>query len=188
MDLFCNPNLVDGIHKTKDVMTLQSNGGQMKVCHKSTITSYKHEVWYAKNAITNIIALSNLITQYRVTYDRNDDMFIVHRETVSKPDMHFKMHASGLHYYDPNDGDFVLNIKTVAENKMGYTKRQLKGAELARTLYANLGYPSMKDYKWVIQSNQIKDCPVTVDDVVAANKIWGKDIAAIKGKTTRTKP
>jgi hypothetical protein len=82
---------------------------------------------------------------------------------------------------------FVLNINTVAENKMGYTKRKLKGAELARTMYANLGYPSMKDYKWVIQSNQIKDCPVTVDDVVSTNKIWGKDIAAIKCKTTREK-
>jgi hypothetical protein len=188
MDLFCNPRLVNNIHKTNDVMTLQSNGGQMKVHHKASITSYKHDVWFEKNAITNIIALSNLITQYRVTYDSDDKMFVVHRETVGKPCMHFKMHASGLHYYDPADDDFTFNINTVAENKMGYTKRQLQGAEQARTLYANLGYPSMKDYKWVIQSNQIKDCPVTVDDVLAANKIWGKDIAAIKGKTTRTKP
>ena len=70
---------------------------------------------------------------------------------------------------------------------MGFTKRQLKGAELARTLYSNLGYPSMKDFKWVIQSNQIKDCPVTVDDVMTANQIWRKDIAALKGKTTRSK-
>jgi hypothetical protein len=45
----------------------------------------------------------------------------------------------------------------------------------------------MKDFKWVIQSSQIKDCPVTVDDVVAVNEIWGKDIAALKGKTTRSK-
>ena len=89
--------------------------------------------------------------------------------------MHFKMHLSGLHYYDPQDTNFSFNINTVSQNKMGFTKRQLKGAELARTLYSNLGYPSMKDYKWVIQSNQIKDCPVTVDDVVAAHRIWGKD-------------
>jgi hypothetical protein len=32
----------------------------------------------------------------------------------------------------------------------------------------------MKDFKWVIQSNLIKDCPVTVDDVITANKIWEK--------------
>ena len=46
----------------------------------------------------------------------------------------------------------------------------------------------MKDFKWVILSNQIKDCPVTSADVEIANTIWGKNIAALKGKTTRTKP
>jgi hypothetical protein len=52
-----------------------------------------------------------------------------------------------------------------------------------------LSYPSWKDFKWVIQSNQIKDCPVTVQDVDVALKILGKNIAALKGKrTTRSKP
>jgi hypothetical protein len=122
MDLFCNPDLVNGIHKTRDEMTLQSNGGQMKVRHKAKITSYKHKVWFDKDAITNIIALSNLITQYRVTYNSNDEMFIVHRESVNKPNMHFRMHESGLHYYDPRDDNFTFNINTVSENKLGYTK------------------------------------------------------------------
>jgi hypothetical protein len=45
----------------------------------------------------------------------------------------------------------------------------------------------MKDFKWVIRSNQIKDCPVTVQDIDVALKIWGKTIAALKGKTTRSK-
>jgi hypothetical protein len=45
----------------------------------------------------------------------------------------------------------------------------------------------MKDFKWVIQSNQIKDCPVTVQYINVARKIWGKNIAALKGKTTRSK-
>jgi hypothetical protein len=188
MDLFCNPLLVHSIKKSKKSMKLQSNGGTMTVNHKASITSYEHEVWFDKNAITNIIALSNLITQYRVTYDSNDKMFVVHRTSVNLPNMHFRMHSSGLHYYDPRDENFSFNIQTVTENKAGFTKRQLQGAELARTLYSNLGYPSMKDFKWVIQSSQIKDCPVTVDDVINANQIWGKNIAALKGKTTRSTP
>jgi hypothetical protein len=40
----------------------------------------------------------------------------------------------------------------------------------------------------VIRSNQIKDCLVTVQDVDVALKIWGKNIAVLKGKTTRSKP
>jgi hypothetical protein len=47
---------------------------------------------------------------------------------------------------------------------------------------------SWKDFKWVIRSNQIKDCPVTVQDADVALKIWGKNsIAALKGKSTRSK-
>jgi hypothetical protein len=62
---------------------------------------YNKTVWFSTRAITNIIALRNLIDQYRVTYDSDDLMFIVHPETESKPKMEFKMHKSGLHYYDP---------------------------------------------------------------------------------------
>ena len=40
----------------------------------------------------------------------------------------------------------------------------------------------------MIRSNQIKDCPVTVDDIDVASKIWGKDIAMLKGKTVKKKP
>jgi hypothetical protein len=45
----------------------------------------------------------------------------------------------------------------------------------------------MKDFKWVIWSNQIKDYPVMIQDIDVAAKIWGKNIAALKGKTTQSK-
>ena len=40
----------------------------------------------------------------------------------------------------------------------------------------------------MIHSNQIKNFPVTVEDVATASKIWGKNVDALKGKTTRRKP
>jgi hypothetical protein len=45
----------------------------------------------------------------------------------------------------------------------------------------------MKDFKWVIRSNQIKELPVTIKVIDVAMKIWGKNITALKGKTTRSK-
>jgi hypothetical protein len=46
----------------------------------------------------------------------------------------------------------------------------------------------MKDFKWVIRSNQTKDPPpVTIQYIDVATNIWGKNIAALKGKTTRSK-
>jgi len=190
MDLFCNPAFVEKTMSSSSRMRLRSNGGTMVVTRKATISGYHKQVWFSKRAITNIMALSNMIQQYRVTYDSDEQMFVVHRETTGKPDMHFRMHPSGLHYYDPRDEavDELAFLDTVSENKEGFTKRQIARAETARALYATLCHPSLKDFKWVIRSNQIKDCPVTVQDVDVATKIWGKNIAALKGKTTRSKP
>jgi hypothetical protein len=39
----------------------------------------------------------------------------------------------------------------------------------------------------VIRINQIKDCPMTIQDIDVVMKIWGKNIAALRGKTTRSK-
>jgi hypothetical protein len=78
-------------------------------------------------------------------------------------------------------------VNTVAANKKGYSKRQLKAAARARALYVKLMYPSLKDFKWALMSNQIKDCPVTVKCINVAQSVWGKDISALKGKTVRKK-
>jgi hypothetical protein len=45
----------------------------------------------------------------------------------------------------------------------------------------------MKDFKWVIQSNHIKDFPVVVQDIYVDLKIWGKIIVTLKTKTTWSK-
>jgi hypothetical protein len=76
----------------------------------------------------------------------------------------------------------------VEGNKIPFTKRQIELAEKSRSLYASLGYPSVKDFKWILQSNQIKDSPVSIVDAEVALKIWGPNIAALKGKTKRSNP
>jgi hypothetical protein len=46
----------------------------------------------------------NVPKQYPVTYDSADKMFIMmHRESAGKPNLEFRMHESGLHYYDPRN-------------------------------------------------------------------------------------
>jgi uncharacterized protein YodC (DUF2158 family) len=146
MDLICNPALVEKTFKSDKSMCLKSNGGAMAVTHKAKMTRYHAHVWYDKKAITNIPALRNVIKQYCVTYDSNDQLFVVHRESDSKPNMQFRMHESGLHYYNPRNEAFTL-VNTVSGNKEGFTQRQIKGAEVARILYTTLSYPSWKDFR-----------------------------------------
>ena len=97
------------------------------------------------------------------------------------------MHSSGLHFYDPKREEFTF-VVTVEENMKSFSKRQIASAEKARTLMAGLAFPSSTDYKWILRSNQVQECPVTTDDADVADKIWGKSIPSLKGKTTRRTP
>jgi hypothetical protein len=75
---------------------------------------YNKTVWFSTRAITKIIALCNLIDQYRIINDSDDLMFVVHRESESKPNMEFKIHKSGLHYYDPRKEHHLTFVNTVS--------------------------------------------------------------------------
>jgi hypothetical protein len=157
IDLICNKALVTKVFTSSKSVRLTSNGGTMTVRQQANIKGYEQKVWYSARAITNILALSNVIKQYRVTYDSNEKMFIVHRQSSGMPNMEFRMHEIGLQNYDPRHEDFTF-INTFSGNMDGFTQREIKGAEDAPTLYATLSYPSWKDFRWIIRSNQIKDC------------------------------
>jgi hypothetical protein len=47
-------------------------------------------------------------------------MFIVHRESESKPHMEFKMHKSGLQYYDLRKEHHMTFVNTVSEQDRLY--------------------------------------------------------------------
>ena len=51
-----------------------------------------------------------------------------------------------------------------------------------------IGYPSIVDFKNAVKHNLINNCPITIKDIEAAEKIYGPDIAALKGKTIRKQP
>ena len=59
---------------------IQSNGGEMSITQKANIPGYNKRLWFRIRPITKITALKNLTENEIVTYDRNDQMFIVHRE------------------------------------------------------------------------------------------------------------
>src|SRR5210317_1945373 len=54
-------------------------------------------------------------------------------------------------------------------------------------LYYVLGCPIMQNFKYILQQNIIKNCPITVEDINIVEQIYGPDIATMKGKTTKQK-
>ena len=75
----------------------------MEVKKQAIMPGYHMHMWYNKKVITNILFLSNMIKQYQVTYDSNDQVFVVHCKPEGKPDMEFWMHESKLHYFNPTE-------------------------------------------------------------------------------------
>ena len=106
----------------------------------------------------------------------------------------FLEHEGGLYFHDlakrKNEIEKVVLdqvVETVKDNKKPFTDRQVREAVRARRVYSMIGRPSTTDYKNMITGNLLKNCPVIVDDIRNTDKIFGPDVAAIKGKTVRAK-
>jgi hypothetical protein len=108
---------------------------------------------------------------------------------LTKPDKDvvFKQSPAGLYYHDTGDLAFVM-VKTIKENHEGFTSREFEKAKEVRCALALVGYPSPKDFMNMVRSNMITNFPVSPIDITNSNKIFGPDIATLKGKTVRRTP
>jgi hypothetical protein len=79
-------------------------------------------------------------------------------------------------------------VETVSQNLAKFTKREVERAEEARKLFSVLGRPSVKDFISSVRNNIIKNCPISVEDISRAISIWGNDLGAVVGRSTRKKP
>ncbi len=143
--------------------------------------------------------------KWRITYDSDrEDTFLVHTHSGI---VKFKANKDGLYLYRPtkNYRDSMKNektsshkmqnnhevdnmVSTVAENHLSYTQKQFKHAKEACKLYHTIGMPTVANFKVLLHTNFIKNCPVTVKDVTIAEKIFGPSVSRLKGKSTQRKP
>jgi hypothetical protein len=68
-------------------------------------------------------------------------MFVVHRESESKPNMEFRMHESGLHYYDSRKEVHLTFVNTVSDNKEGFTQKADQGIGSHKKLVQDFELP-----------------------------------------------
>jgi hypothetical protein len=137
------------------------------------------------------LGLSNVLDtgRYEVTFDSNSGFKT--RNIKTGATTVFERDADGLFSAPLGPKPYknqVSLLTTVSENKKLYSKRQVERAETARKLYQVIGFPSLRDFKHVVQTNQIKNCPVNLEDIKICEKIFGPDIYAMKGKVTRKQP
>ena len=179
--------------------------GSSQAHYYGDVDGIKDWVWLDPNGLENILSQSKLSQQYCICYDnwRFGECFYVFKGDGTA--LVFCARLNGLHVHDTQDYEIVqvtdlLNegvhvgkiqdqgvslVETVEENKLGMTKKQIVGANAARCLYSMVGQPSIKDFKGMITSNMLRNFPITTEDVDNAEKLYGPDVGALKGKTVQ---
>ena len=187
ISVFKNRKMLTNIRKSNHVLRAITNGGYQDSDMVGDFANLG-EVWFNDASIANILSLADVRKVCRVTMDSLKAPTIdVHR--LDGTVMSFEEHPSGLYVFKSGTNYPVTAytmISTVAKQKKLFTRREIDAADAARTLYRKLGRPSDVFFQKILTSNLLHDCPVTVDDAKRANIIYGPEIAAQKGKTTRS--
>ena len=160
----------------------------------STTTNQKgmfgnFSIWYNLQGIANVLSLKMFTDHYLVTYSSNDSggVFTVH---TPKGNIEFICYPHGLHYLDLAKPQLphVLIAMTIKENYDGYTKNQIDGAILAQHWHGMMWHPSQCDFENLVHDQTIQNCPITYHDVTNADKIFGPDLAGLRGTTVQKDP
>jgi predicted lactoylglutathione lyase len=142
---------------------------------------------YSDQALANVLSFSATRTDYEITYDVSSDTFTVN---IAPTVIFLFVNKGGLYVCDMStfvQRRAVAAVVTVQDNMSKFSKREIAGAENARELMRQLGYPSSRDMMDLIKSGGIMNSSVTAQDVYRASQIFGSDIASLKGKTVTVK-
>jgi len=177
-----NKKLLKNVCDAKKPLSLHCNAGMATVNKVGDLAGYG-TVWYFEEGIANILSLNNVKKKYRVTYDSTaSDCFEVHRADGTKHI--FKPSKKGLLYSSVNNNIFLV---TTIEDKINkYSIREYSNAKKARELQNIIGRPSNQDLINYVESNMIPNCPITKQDILRAEDIFGPNLESVKGKTTHT--
>jgi hypothetical protein len=182
VDVFMNPGLLTNVRTTEDTLTIHTTAGTATTNVKGDLEGYG-EVWVHTDGIANIISFSNAEERFRIEYDQAERAFKLH-----KPDGSARVFSrkAGLYVSEAYTGTVLVD--TVAENKSKYSAADYRKAELARKLQVAMGRPSTRALMRMVERKLLPNCPITKQDIAAAEHIFGPDIGSLMGKTTRRSP
>ena len=113
---------------------------------------------------------------------------------MTKPDgttFEFKESPTGLYYMDAEtqvQQQAQVHVNTMADNKSSYYNTDYLRALTARKLQIKIRNPTAQDFLKIASRNLLPNCPITRDDIWAAEDIFGPDVGGLKEKTVRQPP
>jgi len=187
-NVFCNRQFLHSIKAAEKPVDLTTSNGQFTAKEKGELQGYKEPIYLYEDGVANVLSLALTANHYHITYDnRKDDAFYVHTDNKV---VRFARNANNLYVHAPTQVPETSKclLTTVEENIKIHTPREVERAKKARELISILGSPTIRDVKTAIAMNAIANLPVRSKDLDLAERIFGKDLGILKGKTVRTKP
>ena len=96
LSIFANPELVEGIRKSKSTLEMATNAGMRLTNQEANVPGFG-TVWYDEGAIVNIFSFAELVDKHQITFDSSmENAFLVHQ-----PDkiVKFERTPEGLYTY-----------------------------------------------------------------------------------------
>ena len=184
---FCNAEIVERITEGDTAHTIKGIGGKI-VCNQKAdvdLLGEKISVNFNKDLPVNLLSFAEIEDKYEITYIRKKG-FIIHLENGKK--IYFKRKGK-LYVCDwneiKNESEILVSVH---EMEKLYAKRDVDKAREARDQMRTLGYPSKSDMIQLINSGGMLNSRCTAEDVERAIKIYGTDVASLKGKTVNQGP
>ena len=189
ISIFREKRLLSNIRPADHSMTVSGIGGKITATFIGDVTIFGGRIiaYYHPDSLANILCFFDLAKEFDVSFNRMKNRFEVGvDEKVLFFEPKGKLYVCNASSAQMNSAALVVN--TVEENMKRFTEREINRASLARRLQTVLGYPSDKALARMITSGAMQNAPISVNDLYNAIRIWGPNLGALKGKTTRSKP
>jgi hypothetical protein len=197
--LFSQPEHVSNIRPATNPIKVHCNKGTMDTTQEADFGDTT--VYFDARGIANVLSLYQLGQKFKVTYD-STDRGGVFKVLTPVGVVEFKPTQKGLHIlnlkHNPNAAFILVNdadvaygkswVPTVRQNYKGFTKCQVQQATHACRIMGMIGAPTESEFQSLVRLNILKDCPITNSNIISAHKIFGPDLANIRGKMVCQKP
>ena len=146
------------------------------------------DAYFTSKVIGNILSFAKCVdSMYRVKYIEGRDIFEIQPVRDGKVYVFKRNRENNLYLLDVSKRVRVAT-STVRERMKLYTRREVAQAEKARAYQRRLAVITDEDMIKMLAKGKVRNIDVNAEDVVRSLKIWGPDIANLKGKTTAHRP
>ena len=182
--IISNRDLLHGIHKAPQKLRVHCSAGSKILDQQAWFGDYPTPVWYDPGGPANILSLGEVMKQFRVTMDSEQEhsinMYTTDGRLIKFTPLRAQIFSHEL-IVDPEQHSWSF-IQTVSGKQDYYTQREIGNADVARRFQNIIMRPSTRFMADTVIKN-MHNCPVTRRDLAVAEDIYGPNLGSLKGKT-----